>query len=140
MTPLEYAEKLLGDLKAACPSSPDMAYAQVGTQVVGCESLIVAVTGTDARELQEGGLRCGYLQIATYVVTLARECAVEFSDDGFDDPVEIKRVSEQMDADGECLWEFASSIDPYITKDFSVGYTITGGLAITSLQITLGVI
>ena len=139
MTPLAYANKLLDDLKAAC-SAPEMAYAQVGQQVIGCESLIIAVTGTDAREMQTGGLNCDYSQIATFVVTLARECAIEFNDEGFDDPDEVKRVSEQMDQDGECLWKWALSIDPYLEKDFNIGFQIMGGLAITSLQLTLGVL
>ncbi len=144
MTPLAYANELLKSFEDFAANNcdkpldlPEMRYAQVGAQVVGCESLIVASTGADAREM--GGLECDFLQVGTFVVTLAHECAIEFTDDGFDDPVEVARVSEQMDRDGECLWEWALSVESFMEKDFSLGFDITGGLAITSLQLTLGV-
>ena len=56
----------------------------------------------------------------------------------YDDPDQVKRVSQQMDADGERLWAWGQDIDPYAAKDFSMGLDISGGLAITSLQLTLG--
>jgi hypothetical protein len=138
LTLFSSAGKLLEDLRVACSSTS--AYARVGTQVVGCESRIVTVTGADAREMQPGGLKCDYGQIATTVVTPARARAIDFDDEGFDDPVEAKRVSQEMDTDGECLWAGHRASTRFSPRASHLGFDLTGGLAITGLQLTLGVI
>ena len=139
-TPLEQADLFLKQLQDRCQSFPSLAYTQVGSQVVGCESLIVAVTGVDGQALGPQNLKCDFAQIGTFVITVARDCAIEFDDEGFDDPVEISRISQQIDADGDCLWAWAQNLDPYLQKDFSIAFDLTGGIAITSLQLTIGIL
>jgi hypothetical protein len=139
MTPYEKAQDLLKSLEVACPNLPTLAYAQIGGQVVSCESLIIAATGADGQPQDPLNLKCAFNQIGTFVITVARDCAFEATEDGVDDPVEVARVSAQMDQDGDCLWGWAQNLDPYISKDFSLGFTLQGGLAITSMQLTLGI-
>jgi hypothetical protein len=146
MTPLEFADHLRKDFESYASEFsppvgiPEMSYSKMGEPVIACGSLIVATTDLAAQPLFDniGGV-CGYIQVGTFLVALSRDCAYEMNDDGTDNVEEVVEISKQTDHDGDCLWSWALSIDPYMTKDFSLGFAITGGLAISSLQLTLGV-
>ena len=146
MTPLEYAEHLrkeFEDFALGCDpvvKLPELSYSKMGDPVIACEALIFASTNVDATPLfDEVGAKCGVIQVGTFIAALARDCAYEMNEDGSDNVVEVKRISEQIDHDGDCLWDWALTVDGYMVKDFSLGFAITGGLAITSLQMTIGV-
>lgn len=146
MTPLEFGDHLRKDFESYAENLnprlavPESSYAKMGDPVIATESFIVASTNVDATPLfDEQGGRCGYIQVGTYVIALSRDCAYEMNDDGSDNVEEVKRISNQIDRDGDALWDWALTIDGYMSKDFSLGFALTGGLAITSLQLTTGV-
>ena len=146
MTPLEFADHLRKDFESYASefsppvAIPEMSFSKMGEQVIACESLIFAATDLAAQPLfDEQGGRCGDIQVGTYVITSARDCAYEMEEDGTDNVEEVTAISKQIDHDGDCLWDRALSIDEYMAKDFSLGFAITGGLAISSLQLTTGV-
>ena len=138
MTPLEYGQELLDDLKARVLSAPANSYAQLGPPIIDCESIIVAATGADGQPLS-GVPNCDIAQIGTYSVSIARDCSDVANEDGTTDVTALNKVSEQQDTDAKSLWEWAEGLDFFITKSFSVGWVITGGLAITTLTLTIGV-
>jgi len=144
MTPLEYADHLRKDFEeyaVACGVAiPKVSYSKTGDMVISCESLIAAASSVDATPLfDEQGGKCGYIQVGTFIIALSRDCAYEMEDDGTENVEEVKRISAQTDKDADCLWSWVLSIDPYWAKDFSIGFANTGGLAISSLQLTIGV-
>lgn len=145
MTPYEYAEALrkeFEDFAHNCQPAvtiPEMSYSKLGEQVIACESLIFAVTDISAQPLFENGMVCGFIQVGTIVVTLARECSYEMRDDGSEDVDQVTAIAVQLDRDSDCLWDWAQRVEPFIVKDFSIGFVNTGGLAITSLTLTVGV-
>ena len=146
MTPLEYGDHLRKDFESYAENLnppltiPKSSYSKMGEAVIANEALVVAATGADATPLfDEQGGRCGYIQVGTYIMALSRDCAYEMNDDGSDNVAEVQRISKQIDRDGDALWDWALTLDAYMTKDFSLGFALTGGLAITSLQLTVGV-
>lgn len=145
MTPFEYADSLrkdFEDFSATCSppvTIPAMSYTKLGEQVIACESLIFAVTDISAQPLFENGMVCGFLQVGTIIATLARDCAYEMEEDGTENVEQVAAIAADLDRDSDCLWGWALTVDPYMVKDFGIGFTIIGGLAITSLSLTLGV-
>jgi len=129
MTPFQLANSILETVVCALDNPPATAFAQVGTQVVDCESLIVAVTSLDKSALPN--CDCGRV---TVIVTLARDCANESNPDGTNNLEVISSVSEQIDEDGASLRAVGQE---YVESEWSVGWTIEGGIAITSLQLTM---
>ena len=137
-TPWQYGQELLDQLEQIVVPLPDERYAQLGGQVIACESLIVASTGIQAQEVLDTP-RCDVVQVATYDITLARECANVSNDDGTNNPEAIVDVSAQIDQDADALWRWAQGLEYFWTKTFDVSWVITGGLAITTLTLTVGV-
>ena len=137
-TPWQYGKVLLESLEGWVVPLPDERFAQVGGQVVSCESLIVATTGANSQEML-GAPQCDVIQVATYEVTVARECSDMSNNDGTNDQPAIAAVSAQMDQDGDALWRWAQQLEFYWVKSFDLGWVITGGLGITSLSLTVGV-
>lgn len=129
MTPFQLANSILETVVRALNNPPATAFAQVGTQVVDCESLIVAVTSLDKSSLPN--CDCGRV---TVFVTLARDCANESNPDGTNNLEVISSVSQQIDEDGTALHAVGQE---YVESEWSVGWTIEGGIAITSLQLTM---
>ena len=137
-TPLEFGKALLDDLTAVVVPLPGERYATLGNVVVSCESLIVSSTGVDGQQLSDVP-QCDVVQIGGYVISLARECSNVANDDGTTNVAVAETVSVKMDKDAETLWNWAQGLEVYITKDYSVAWVITGGLAITTLSLTVGI-
>ena len=136
-TPLSYARILLDDLSNSIVPLPDERYAQLGGQVVVCESLIIGTTGITSQEML--GPQCDVVQVASYDITLARDCANVSNDDGSNNGPAIVAVSDQIDADADALWRWAQGLEYYVTKTFDITWVITGGIAITTMTISLGI-
>jgi hypothetical protein len=145
VTPLEKAKELLAGIVTASRASgvsvqvPNNRYAQMGGQVVDCESLIVAVANVRATEGFQLMPGCNVPQTADFIVTLARDCAVTFDDSGATNVSELERVSLVSDQDGQFLWDFATEYDAFATKSYSLSYINLGGLSVTTLSLTIGV-
>jgi hypothetical protein len=143
VTPLGKAQQILQQLVDASKGTkvpvPSIRFAQMGGQVVDCESLIVAVAGTDSAADFATMPGCNVPQTANFIVTLARDCAVTFEDNGQTNVKEVERVSAETDRDGEFLWDFAEAYEAYITKTYSLSFINLGGLSIATLSMTLGI-
>lgn len=129
MTPFQFANSILDTVICVLDDPPPTAFAQVGTQVVDCESIIVAVTSLDKSAMS--GCDCGRV---TVVVTVARDCANESNPDGTNNLEVINHVSQQIDNDGIALRQVGFE---YVESEWTVGWSIEGGIAISSLQLTL---
>ncbi len=129
MTPFELAESVLESVLDELNDAPATAFARVGTAVIDCESVIVAVTSVDKSPLPN--CDCGR---ATIFATVARDCANEAYPDGTNNLEVINEVSALIDADGLSLRSVGQA---YVEADWAVNWTIEGGIAITSLQLTM---
>lgn len=144
MTPWGKADSLLKDLISAAGvahlSLPERRYAQLGEPVVACAAVQVALTGLEqAGPEYQPQAGCVTAQVGTFVVIIARDCAVVFNDDGTDDPKLVVDVSQDMSEDGDFLWNWANEVETFITKTMSLSWILEGGLSITSVSMTLGV-
>lgn len=143
MTPWGKADALLKDLVAAAGIAhlplPERQYAQLGEPVVACAAVQVALTGLEQAGPEYQPQACDTSQVGTFVVIIARDCAVVFNDDGTDDPKLVVDASQDMSEDGDFLWVWAESVPTFITKTLSLGWILEGGLSITSVSMTLGI-
>lgn len=148
MSPYEKAKAILAELEARAAAVspepldlPSVRYAQIGApQTVTCASLIVgtatiAADGADDFE----DIRCDAIQLGTFVLIYALDCSWVANDDGTDNPVKVAEASERMDAAGNFLWAYANELDPYLSKEWSMAYALTGGLGIATLTLTTGI-
>lgn len=142
MTPLSKAQQILNGVEATAAgmsvAMPRLRYAQLATQVVSVESVIVAATSMEP-DAAYGPLECNASQLATFVVSWALDCSWVSNDDGTDDPTRVAEASARMDTVAEVLWEFASGLDAFLSKQWSIGWAFIGGLGIVTLQLTTGV-
>jgi hypothetical protein len=130
MTPYELAQEVLATVETELgEATPAVKFAKLGAQVVDCESLIVAATGLEPSALPN--CECGS---ATIVVTLARDCANEANQDGSNNPEAISSISSEISGDGTALTAVAKL---WLQAQWSIGWSIQGGIAITSLQLTI---
>jgi hypothetical protein len=131
MTPLEFAQDVLNTAANELVDAPQTQYAQLGTQVVDCESLIVAATNVSE---SPNDTNCSSGQV-TFVVTLARDCANVANRDGTTDVDALSTVNAVLERDGAALRAIA---DLYLeATDRSVAWTYEGGIAVTSMQMTV---
>lgn len=141
VTPLEKAKQILADINTFASASsvdlPGHQYAQTGTPVIACAGLIVAVTNVSIAAGYDP--TCGAAQSGTFVVTLTRDCGVEFNEDGSDNVDAITAVSAEADADAQMLWDYANQLEIYLTRTWSVSWALIGGLGITTLSLTIGI-
>jgi hypothetical protein len=151
-TPLEKAREFLATIEDMAPAMgivlPELRYAQLAQPVIACSSLIAAVTNTIPHAEYGGatgsrgnifGFECNASQQSTFVISLSRECSWISNEDGTDNPEEVVKVSEQMQADHDLLWYFAADLNPYLSKSWSIAMAIMGGLSIVTLQLLTGV-
>lgn len=129
MTPYEAAQDVLNTVVEQLISAPTVQFAQLGPPVVDCASVISAATGLDESPLP--GCACGSITIIT---TVARDCAFVSNDDGSNNPAAIAAVSAQIDGDSIALRRVG---EMYVESEWSIGWSLDGGLAITSLSITM---
>jgi hypothetical protein len=85
------------------------------------------------------GFQCNASQRATFLISITRECAWVANEDGTDNPEQVIKVSETMQADHDLLWYFAANLDDFLSKGWSINMSLLGGLAITSLMLMTGV-
>lgn len=142
------AQQLLALIVAeALPKEPDYSlptnqYARVGTAVVSCASVQVA-----ALDMQTEGAALGVLtvdcndaiQLSSFACIISRDCGWEANEDGSDNLEAVAAVSAMGAEDADFLWTWANNYDEYISKAFSVGWSITGGILITTLTLTTGI-
>ena len=129
-TPYELAQDVLATVvEIMDTAAPTVQFAQVGPQVVDCESVITAATTLEESPLP--GCDCGRI---TLVTTIARDCAMTANDDGTNNPEAIAAVSALIDNDAIAL---RSVGQVYVLGEWSVGWSLDGGLGITSLTITM---
>lgn len=142
MTPLAKARQILTlveDFAAANSIDlPTKRYAQLGEVVIDCESVIVAAPGLEPSLDTPPG--CGPPQLSTFQVLIIRACAFVAYDDGTTNKDAIESASESADADGQMLWDFADAFVPYVSKEWSLTWTLAeAGLAASILSLTTGI-
>ena len=143
-TPIGKARELLAQIETAAVAAritlPKTRYAQLGEPVVTCAALIVTLARLDPAgpeyNVQSG---CLTSQIGTFTLTIARDCAVTYDEEGIDDPALVDEVSQIMSDDGDFLWNFAAGLSLYLQKDWAMSWSLPGGLAISTLSLTAGV-
>ena len=143
MTPLAYADALLADLSVYLGvRTPDMAWSQMGSPVVTCESLAVGVTGLSDRELVPGVQSCGFVTVVSLIIVLGRMCVVENSSTGETEPEPARPGWEAMDEDGTALRTWSTNFPPIDggLTDTNVTWLVEGGLgySILTFSTTLG--
>ena len=140
MTPLEKAQQVLEEIVEFADEVelPHLQYAQIGTPVVACEALTVAVIDITPHE-QYGPTECNASQLVTLSVVLSRTCAWTSDDDGVDDPEKIAEVATVLSGDSELLWSFAQQYRAYLSKQWNISFLRTGGLGITTMSFIIGV-
>lgn len=141
MTPLEYAEELrklaADELVVAGATVPSRTWSQLGDIVLECEALVSSVTNMIALEL--GGPPCDYGQVGIITISIGRECANVSNDDGTTNVEAALAVAAQQDRDGEALWNVGEAVEAFLQKDFAMAWAILGGIAITTLTLTIGI-
>ena len=148
MSPYEKAQAILADLvaRAAAESPeprvlPSIQYAQIGApRTVTCESLVVgaATVAADGADDSES-IMCDAIQVGTFMLVYALDCSWTSDEDGTDNPELVAEVSGRVDAAGDFLWAYANELDPFLSKEWSLGFTMTGGLGIATLTLTTGI-
>ncbi len=153
MTPFSKGKELLADVVSYAETAhvvlPKTQYAQIGNNTIACAGVYVTALGTDRQTLENSTAVnfgselqlqvCGVVQLATYNIVIARDCANIANQDGTDDPVRVAALSDELDLDGELLWNFAEQYEAWNTKTYSMRWEIEGNLAYTSLSMTIGV-
>ena len=114
---------------------------QAGTPVIAKCSVVVAAIGISPliNFDQTAMARCAPAQRTTVIGAIARDYEVVDAE-GIDIPDLVMNASLLMMADADLLWEAAWSVEPYLGPDnVSIDWNLTGGLAISSVQYTVGV-
>lgn len=143
MTPFEKCKALQAEFEALAAGYadyvlPERRYAVLGEPVVDCESVIIALTGMVVPEGFD--TTCGPPQMGTFSVVIARDCATPFDEEGVTIPTEAEALGVDQGVDGQMLWLFASRHQPFAVKPpWTIGFVITGGLMVTSLQLSTGI-
>jgi len=145
VTPFEKCKALQAELESLAAgyeeagyTLPARRYAVLGEPVIDCESVIIALTGMVVPEGYD--INCGPPQLGTFSVVIARDCATPFDEEGVTIPAEAEALAVDQGVDGDMLWLFANRHQPYAAKlPWTIGFVVTGGLAVTSLQLTTGI-
>ena len=111
MTPLEYAQDTLERLATGWPSKiPANRWAQYGRPIVTCEGAAVGSSISRRRPLFTNSVACGHLEIADITIVIARDCAVEFNEDGHTDAEKAALVSQQFGEDTQIITDLFNMI------------------------------
>lgn len=143
-TPFDRAKSLLDELIAFATAHshglPHTRYAQIGSIVRDCESVIVA-TGNLTPDALYTPVDCVSPRQSTFLIEIIRACAVVYDTNGLTIPSVVESVSAIGAEDGQLLYEFAQEINGWSSKQpWSVAWSLAeGGLQVASLQITIGI-
>lgn len=142
MSPLEFAQALVDDLKARygqppTPQLPEPYLAQLGDLVIDCPGTFVTILSKSEQDL---GGNCGSVATADVVAAIARDCAHVANEDGTTDHAAMTAVSAGMDHDAEILQEWGDKL--YAESWFRLGrptitFVVQGGLAVVTMNVTL---
>lgn len=140
MSPLEFAEALVVDLRAQYPSAPPPDLAQLGDLVVDCQGTFVTILSTSEQDIAGTASNCDPVEMCDVVAAIARDCANVAREDGTTDHVLMTQVSEQMDLDAVALRDWADKL--YAASWFRLGhptltFIIQGGIATVTMNVTL---
>lgn len=150
MTPYEKAQQILDSVIAAGEDQiglgtwpgwglPTVRYAQMNAApVISCEVLTVSVMDV-APHTAYGPVECNASQLSTFSIILARNCMNTSDDDGVDVPEAVESASVVADQDAQLLWGWADSYSAFLSKDWSISWTLNGGIGITTLTLTTGI-
>lgn len=114
-------------------SLPAERWAQLGNPVMTCESLVVGGTGIRQEPISTGTDRCGMYDIVDVSAGIARECQVEFREDGTTSPEQAEQIAQILDTDTDALMSWADSLEKPSSAVTNVQWQIEGGLVATIL-------
>lgn len=143
MNPLEKCKALQAELETLAGGYegyvlPARRYCVLAEPVIECEGVVIALTGVAVPEGFD--TTCGPPQLGTFNITIARDCAMPFDNDGITIPEQAEAISLEQAVDGDMLWLFASRHQPFVSKPpWTIGYVVSGGLMITSLLLSTGI-
>lgn len=112
-------------------------FGQLGPAVVTCPSIVVSLSGFTVEEVAG----CVTGREAQVTVVVARDCAIEFNDDGTTDQAAVHDVSRGFDADANDLLAWAMDHLPRPisgSRGIAVNWSVEGGLMYTVLTATIG--
>ena len=142
MSPFEFAQALIEDLKARYgqppdPQLPEPYLAQLGDLVIDCAGTFVTILSKSEQDL---GGNCGSVAMADVVAAISRDCANVALDDGTTDHDAMNTVSAGMDHDAEILQEWGDKL--YAESWFRltrpvITFIVQGGLATVTMNVTL---
>lgn len=144
MTPLDKAKQILTEINTYAVgvgyNLPIRQYTQVGALVVdGCESLAIALSAT-VPDASFGPLQCNVSQSSTFSIYLMRACSWSSAQDGSTIITQLEAVSELIDADGQFLWDFANQYSEYLSKSWTLQYSLLdAGVGVSLLTLVTGV-
>lgn len=158
MTPLEHARAILRTLvdEVSAGDVPTPHVVGVGAAAIACPETRVTLLSASLDVNPANSWACDVVTVANYVVTVARDCARTFNEDGTEDYASLQRVSERVDADVVYLGRLfdaitlpAGATELVVSETSAIGWgstrvgtiaiDVSGALAITSLSLTVGV-
>jgi hypothetical protein len=145
MTPYEKAQQFLESLEGRAAAQvpvvelPTIRYAQIGTPDMACASVIVGVTTINPDAADEGPVVCDASQLATFLIVVCLECSWTADEEGINDPVLVADASARLDVIGQFLWDWANELDPFVSKEWTLGFTSSADLGIATLRLITGV-
>lgn len=143
MTPLTKGQQILAQINSFATSQahilPTNQYVQMGEYVNDCESFVIAVTAT-VPHVDYGPIDCNASQNSTFKIYLTRSCNWTALRNGTTSIPHVEASAAVLDADGEFLWKFANQFDSYLSKTWTLQYSLLdAGLGSTLLILTTGV-
>lgn len=143
MTPLTKGQQILVQINALATSRgyllPSVQYVQMGEYVNDCESLVIAITST-VPHVDYGPIDCNASQNTTFKIYVTRSCNWTALRNGTTSVPLVEASAAVLDADGEFIWDFANQYDSYLSKTWTVQYSLLdAGLGSTLLILTTGV-
>jgi hypothetical protein len=144
MTPLDKAKQILAEINtyaiAVGHSIPIRQYTQVGALVVdGCESMAIALSAT-VPDAAFGPLQCNVSQNSTFSIYLMRSCSWSSDQEGITIISILESSSAIVDADGQFLWNFANQYQEYLSKSWTLQYSLLdAGVGVSLLTLVTGV-
>lgn len=114
------------------PNPVEAIQQHMGPPVFACSGTIVSVTNVTPKITEGAAPNLNCTPDAQYAVdvTIARDCAIEFSDDGQTVDAEADRIAQELSRDASILWETYALFQPQIS------WQITGGLGLTTATFT----
>lgn len=142
MTPFAKGKDILQFLEGLAATEPGYTlppsrYVTLSEPVVDCERVIVALSSISP--MAEIDPSCGPVQIGNFIVAISRSCANIADQNGETIPSEAEAIGAIQSQDGDFLWKVATTYPAFGEKDWDLGFTITGGIAITSLTLMTGI-